>query len=102
MTAAKDVSEFTEFIQLTSVPFRWSLTGLNSNLDTSGELFGGETLERVRFVELIAIWNLWSVGLSDDIAWIFTGVAAFSATRVIFHSSRAKFPVSVIVQINSS
>ena len=103
-TVTEDATVVKEFKHFTSVPFRWSLTGLISNLDMSGKLFGGEILEKVRLVELITLWNLWSVGLSGDIAGVFTGVAAFSAIRcrVIFHSSRAKFPAPVIVQFNSS
>ena len=58
ISVTEDATEVKEFKHFTSVPFRWSLTGLISNLDTSGELFGGEILERVRLVELIAIWNV--------------------------------------------
>ena len=102
-TATEDVSEVQEFKQFTSVPFRWLLTGLNSNLDTSGELFWEETLEKIRLVELINVEYNWSLGLEDDIARAkLTGVAAFLGIRVTFHTSTAKPPVSVKVQINSS
>lgn len=40
-------------VQLTTVPFRWLLTGLISMTDSSGKLLWGETLEKVKWVLLI-------------------------------------------------
>ena len=90
------VSDVSKSVQFTSVPFRPTVMGLITRIDISGELFGGESLEKVNLVELITNGSGASVSVVRPL--VYALATALSGVRINAHSSK----LPDVVHVNSS
>ena len=92
------VSDFSKSVQFTSVSFRRTVMGLITRIDISGELFGGESLEKVNLVDLITN----GTGASESVVVVRPSVyalaTALSGVRINAHSNK----LPDVVHVNSS
>ena len=85
-------------VQLTSVPFKPSLTGLITSLDISGWLPATEILEKVNVIEFTSKSDTGVTDSEDKIREYLLAVLSLSGIRKKLHSSNDPG----VVQVNSS
>ena len=101
MIAVDNDSEDTKLSQIITVPFRLSLTGPISNLDSTGKMFVADVLEKLNTVELtINGGTVASLAESEEakIRKISVAILSFSRITLNLHSKR----LPVVVHVNSS
>ena len=100
MTVVDNDSDDSKSSQFTTVPFRLSLTGPISNVDSTGKLSLADVLEKLNTVELTINSDIVALAESEEtkIREVSTAVVSFSRITLNLHSRK----VPVVVHVNFS
>ena len=100
VTVVDDTSDVSTSIQLITVPFRPLLTGLISNLDTTGNLSWEDVLEILNTVELTVSSDMAALAGSVERTFRKISVDVVSFPRITLNLHSRKPPVVVHVSSN--
>ena len=74
-------SDDPKYSQFTTVPFKWSLTGPISNVDSTGKLSLADVLEKLNTVELTTNSDIAALAESEETKICKTSVAVISFSK---------------------